>query len=72
MRYLTIEEIEKISDGCSIKVRKIAIENFLMSMGVEERVARANLGYDKSLYRWNQETVEAIKKGIDFACERKR
>lgn len=52
------------------KVRKIAVENFLSSMGgLTREEARGNLYLDAVLYRWNAPTIEAIAKGIALAVE---
>lgn len=52
------------------KVRKIAVENFLSSMGGLTRdEALGNLYLDAGLYRWNSATIEAIRKGIMLATE---
>lgn len=65
MRKLTLKEIE----GFALRegVRRIAVENFLMSMGSDELSALGNLGLDTQLYNWNAETVRAIKDGIRLA-----
>jgi len=65
MRQLTIPEINKLASGKSVK--KIAVENFLMSMGDNAFEAILNLGYDTELYNWNHTTVKAIKDGITLA-----
>ena len=65
MRKLTIKEIEKFADNP--KVRKIAVENFLMSMGNDRNIALNNLALDAGLYRWNKYTVTTILNGIDLA-----
>ena len=65
MRQLTIPEINKLASRKN--VRKIAVENYLMTMGNNEFEAILNLGYDRDLYHWNNETVKAIKDGITLA-----
>jgi hypothetical protein len=65
LRELTKEEIEKLATRPN--VRKIAVENFLMSMGNDERTAMLNLSYDAGLYKWNVATVKAIRDGIQLA-----
>lgn len=65
LRELTKEEIEKLATRPN--VRKIAVENFLMSMGNDERTAMLNLSYDAGLYKWNVDTVKAIRDGIQLA-----
>ena len=63
---IKIEEIEKLASGKS--VRKIAVENFLMSLTTEgedaEWNAYMNLDMDSRLYKWNSATQKAIKSGI--------
>lgn len=64
MRKLKIEEIEKISKQEDIK--KIAVENFLMSVHNNQNamIAIMNLDKDSKLYNWNDATIYAIKEGI--------
>lgn len=62
MRNLTAEEIEKFSSRP--RVKKIASENFLMTMGHDYWTAASNLRRDAKLYKWNRETVHAIGEGI--------
>ena len=63
---IKIEEIEKLASGKS--VRKIAVENFLMSLTTEgsdaEWNAYLNLDLDARLYKWNAATRKAIWIGI--------
>lgn len=70
LRKLSLEEIEKLSNRPS--VRRIAVENFLMTLtnNPDEYSALANLQMDAKLYKWNKETVKAIKDGIKLACKR--
>ena len=65
MRELTILEISKFANRKG--VRKIAIENFLMTMGNNPLAASINMGYDADLYKWNNATIKAIKDGIQLA-----
>ena len=65
MRELNKEEITKLANRKG--VRKIAVENFLMSMGNDANIAYANLSLDTRLYNWNSATVKAILKGINLA-----
>lgn len=65
MRQLTIPEINKLASRKN--VRKIAVENFLMTMGDEEDYAFQNLNFDRGLYLWNYKTFMAIKDGITLA-----
>ena len=65
MRKLTLEEIESLA--CRAKVRRIAVENFLMTMGTDVGNAYENANLDKGLYNWNAPTFGAIMKGINLA-----
>ncbi len=65
MKELGTKEIEQFS--LRKGVRKIAVENFLMSMGNDAEIAEKNLDYDAGLYNWNGVTVKAIRDGIKFA-----
>ena len=65
MRQLTIPEINKLASRKN--VRKIAVENFLMTMGDNPLAASINMGYDADMYKWNSATVRAIKDGIVLA-----
>ena len=67
MRELNKEEITKLANRKG--VRKIAVENFLMSMGNDANIAYANLSLDTRLYNWNSATVKAILKGINLASK---
>lgn len=62
---LTEDDFQRLTS--SPKVRKIAVENFLGSLeGLSRAEALANLSMDSKMYRWNSETVLAIKKGISI------
>jgi len=67
MRRLSISEIEKLANKPMVK--KIAVENFLMTVcnNRQKEYALMNLERDRRLYNWNRQTVEAIKKGINKA-----
>ena len=65
MRQLTIPKINKFASRKN--VRRIAVENFLMTMGNNPLAASINMGYDADLYKWNSATVQAIKEGIVLA-----
>jgi hypothetical protein len=67
MRQLTKEEISKLASRKG--VRKVAVENFLATMGTDQRVATSNLWLDRDSYNWNSATVEAILKGIELASK---
>jgi hypothetical protein len=48
------------------KARRIAVENFLMSsLGYDYDNQIRNLYLDASLYRWNTQTVNAIRQGLN-------
>lgn len=65
MRQLTSEEIATFAGRKG--VRKIAVENFLGTMGENYRDASMNLKLDARLYRWSTATVKAIEAGIELA-----
>ena len=65
MRQLTIPEINKLA-SCK-NVRKIAVENFLMTMGDNYRHAELNLWNDTASYKWNSKTYDAILSGMRLA-----
>lgn len=62
MRKLTAKEIEDLAN--IPKVKKVAVENFLMSMGEDFDTAIGNLDIDAKSYKWNIDTVQAILTGI--------
>lgn len=65
MRELSPEEIASLSSRPGVK--KMAVENFLASMGNDSHGAWENLRADMSSYRWNEDTVQAISDGIVLA-----
>jgi len=67
MRSLTNEEIGKLAAPKA--VRKIAVENFLGSLYEPAGYAGSirNLYEDARVYKWNEATVNAIRKGINLA-----
>lgn len=66
VRHLTNEEIETLA--CKAGVKRIAVENFLGSLQLNSYMAdAANLRADANVYRWNNQTVSAIMKGINVA-----
>jgi len=65
MRQLSNEEIEKLATR--VGVRRIAVENFLATMGTDKFAAMSNLRLDAGLYHWNNATVRAIADGIRIA-----
>ena len=72
MRYLTPTEIEELASRKG--VRRIAVENFLGSMGTDlsEHENLRNLQQDNACYRWNMATQSAIAAGIKLAAEREK
>ena len=61
---LSSAEIDKLAARKG--VRKIAVENFLGTLGSEGRSgALQNLYSDAASYKWNSATVSAITSGID-------
>lgn len=67
MRNCTTEEIQKLLAKYP-DAKKIAVENFLMTVGnnPNPQCALANLQMDANLYKWNQATQRAIKEGINI------
>lgn len=65
MRRLTPKEISKLASRHLVK--KIAVENFLSSMGTNHDHAVANMVADARSYRWNKQTINAIASGIALA-----
>jgi hypothetical protein len=48
------------------KAKRIAVENFLMSsVGYDYDSQIRNLYLDASLYRWNTQTINAIRQGLN-------
>ena len=68
MRILTNAEIEQLASTKG--ARRIAVENFLSTMGTDERIARANFSLDTGLYKWNAPTQAAIRAGICLASKK--
>jgi hypothetical protein len=66
---LTSAQIEKLASRKG--VRRIAVENFLMSCpletGLDMTYAYGNLEMDAASYKWNAATVKAISQGIALA-----
>ena len=65
MRQLEIDEINKLASRKGVK--KIAVENFLMSLSLNPLADSINLGMDADLYNWNYKTIDAIKTGIQLS-----
>jgi hypothetical protein len=64
---ITQERIEQLASRKG--VRRIAVENFLASLGSSpsKQAALMNLGEDARMYKWNAATVSAIRTGIGEA-----
>lgn len=65
IRELALDEIKEFAGRNGVK--KVAVENFLMSMGTDANIAEKNLDYDAGLYKWNVTTQSAIRDGINLA-----
>lgn len=60
---ITADRINQLANLA--KVKKIAVENFLGTLGgMSKDDALNNLTQDARDYRWNAPTVNAIRKGI--------
>ena len=70
-RELTAQEIEQLASRPG--VRRIAVENFLGTMGTDLTRGEqlANLTLDTALYKWNAATQKAISVGIGIAYGKK-
>ena len=62
MKKLTSKQIEKLAGRKGVK--KIAVENFLSTMGTDTLEVTLNLHADAKSYKWNAATINAIKSGI--------
>ena len=67
MNLRTLDAVEIASLAARKGVRRIAVENFLSSMGDVAEYASANLQLDSRLYKWNVATQKAIRDGIRLA-----
>ena len=68
---LSSTQIEKLA--ARKNVRKIAVENFLGSLGsLRQFEAYGNLHRDAASYRWNAATIAAIESGIRMAYAEKK
>ena len=61
-----MEEVEEFATRPEVK--KIAVENFLMSMGTDFNNIIGNLTIDAKSYKWNKQTIQAILDGIFLAA----
>lgn len=68
LAQLTPTEVEQFARKPGVK--RIAVENFLLTMGIDSMAARMNMNYDARIYGWNDATYTAILGGIQYA-ERK-
>jgi hypothetical protein len=60
---LNKERIEEILKKYP-KARRIAVENFLMTKSGDQMADGMNLSMDAQSYKWNRDTVNAIREGI--------
>ncbi len=69
LRQLTAQEIETFASRKGVK--RIAVENFLMTVTANETcdAAFANVQLDAQLYGWNAATKDAIIRGIYLASK---
>jgi hypothetical protein len=69
---LTPEKIQELANRKG--VRRIAVENFLGTLGNEggAREAKMNMYQDASGYKWNAATQLAILRGIDLYYARSK
>lgn len=65
MSILPLKEIERLANKKSVK--KVAVENFLMSLSGNTLADSINMGYDADMYNWNSATINAIKQGINLS-----
>ena len=65
MRALTLQEIKQLASRPG--ARRIAVENFLTTMGDDKEVAIVNWALDSKSYGWNDVTRGAIIAGIKLA-----
>ena len=62
---LTKEQIEKLAARKGVK--RIAVENSLMSLSGNKAHDYANIEVDARLYKWNAATLNAILKGVSLS-----
>jgi len=69
MRRLESDEIKELASRRGVK--KIAVENFLISMiaNPNRYCATQNAYHDQKLYGWNTATINAILDGIDLSYD---
>lgn len=67
MRKLTGPEVEELASRSG--VRRIAVENFLTTfpLDLNPMYQNMNLIADARAYGWNQETIQAIRDGLQKA-----
>lgn len=59
---ITPKEIQELATRKN--VNRVAVENFLMTVGDDREIALHNLRFDTDLYGWNAATVTAISLGM--------
>lgn len=64
-RQLTKEEIEKFASQPNVK--RIAVENVLMSLTNDVMADEINVERDIVLYKWNSATCKAIREAMRLA-----
>ena len=68
---LTTEKIQELASRKG--VRRIAVENFLSTLGTLSRFeATQNLYMDAAAYNWNAATITAIREGIELGCRNRK
>ena len=67
LRRLGSDEIESLAGRND--VRRIAVENFLMTVSNNDSlwIAEQNMMVDSRLYKWDLKTIKAISEGIRLA-----
>ena len=72
LRELTVEEIKEIV-AARPKARRLAVENFLITVhhNKDAATALANLEQNAKLYNWDFPTVEAIRLGVTKTMTKK-
>ena len=67
---ITLEQIEGLASHP--KVKRIAVENFLMSLSDNRIDDLLNLGIDRNMYKWNFETINTILDAIILAYKEEK
>lgn len=68
-QYITNRQLEKLANGKGVK--EVAVWNFVGTCDNcgSRMYANMNLNEDARMYKWNQATINAIKKGIDIVYD---